>query len=75
MFKKIRQRFRDVGTITALCIEAGKLARADGQEEAGAEHLVLSALTFPDGTARNTFLRMHADPAKAEIAAYRTERL
>lgn len=62
MFKTIRQRFRDMGTIKALCFEAEKLANAEGQEEPGAEHFVLSALTLPDGTARKAFLRMHADP-------------
>ena len=62
MFKTIRQRFRDIGTIKALCFEAEKLANVDGQKEPGAEHFVLSALALPDGTARKAFLRIHADP-------------
>lgn len=62
MFKSIRQRFRDMGTIKALCVEAEKFANGDGQKDPGAEHFVLSALTLPDGTARKAFLRMHADP-------------
>jgi len=62
MFKTIRQRFRDMGTIKALCFEAEKLGNADGQKEPGAEHFVLSALALPDGTARKAFLRVHADP-------------
>ena len=62
MFKTIRQRFRDMGTIKALCFEAEKLANAEGQKEPGAEHFVLSALALPDGTARKAFLRIHADP-------------
>lgn len=62
MFKTIRQRFRDIGTIKVLCFEAEKLANADGQKEPGAEHFVLSALALPDGTARKAFLRIHADP-------------
>lgn len=62
MFKTIRQRFRDMGTIKALCFEAEKLANAEGQKEPGVEHFVLSALALPDGTARKAFLRIHADP-------------
>ncbi len=62
MFKTIRQRFRDMGTIKALCFGAEKLANADGQKEPGAEHFVLSALALPDGTARKAFERIDTDP-------------
>lgn len=62
MFKAIKQRFRDVGTINALCMGAEKLANAEGQKEPGAEHLVLMALELPDGTARKAFNRIQADP-------------
>jgi len=62
MFKTIRQRFRDMGTIKTLCFEAEKLANADGQKEPGAEHFVLSALALPDGTARKAFERIDTDP-------------
>lgn len=62
MFKTIRQRFRNMGTIKALCLEAEKFANADGQKEPAAEHFVLSALALPDGTARKAFLRINADP-------------
>jgi ATP-dependent Clp protease ATP-binding subunit ClpA len=62
MFKTIRQRLRDMGTIKTLCFEAEKLANAEGQKEPGAEHFVLSALALPDGTARKAFLRIHTDP-------------
>lgn len=62
MFNTLKQRFRDVSTINALCSGAEKLANADGQKEPGAEHLVLSALELPDGTARKAFARIHADP-------------
>ena len=62
MFNTIRQRFRDVRTINALFSGAEKLANATGQKEPGAEHLVLSALELPDGTARKAFERIHADP-------------
>ena len=62
MFNTIKQRFRDVSTINALCSGAEKHANADGRKEAGAEHFVLSALELPDGTARKAFERIHADP-------------
>ena len=68
MFKTIRQRFRDMGTIKALCFEAEKLANAEGQKEPGAEHFVLSALALPDGTARKAFLRINADPDNFRVA-------
>jgi len=62
MFNRIRQRFRDMKTIKALCLEAEKVGNADGQTAPGAEHFVLSALALPDGTARKAFQRLHADP-------------
>ena len=45
--------------MASVCVE---LANAAGQNEPGAEHLVLSALELPDGTARKAFERIHADP-------------
>lgn len=41
MFSKIKERFRDMGTIKSLCLEAGKHANAQGQKEPGGEHFVL----------------------------------
>ena len=71
MFNTIKQRLRDVSTINALCSGAEKLANADGQKEPGAEHLVLSALELPDGTARKAFKRVHADPDSFRAAIAR----
>lgn len=71
MFKTIRQRFRDMGTIKALSFGAEKLANADGQKEPGAEHFVLSALALPDGSARKAFLRVNADPDSFRAAIVR----
>ena len=71
MFNTIKQRFRDVSTIDALCTGAEKLANADGQKEPGAEHFVLVALELPDGTARRTFKRIHADPDSFRAAIAR----
>ncbi|MDX1251756.1 MAG: Clp protease N-terminal domain-containing protein [Gammaproteobacteria bacterium] len=62
MFSKIKQRFRDMSTIKALCLGAEKHANANGQKEPGAEHFVLAALELPDGTARKAFDRIHIDP-------------
>ncbi|MGB4115446.1 MAG: Clp protease N-terminal domain-containing protein [Polaromonas sp.] len=71
MFNAIKQRFRDVSTIKALCFGAEKLANADGQKEPGAEHFVLMALELPDGTARKAFKRLHADPDSFCVAIAR----
>jgi ATP-dependent Clp protease ATP-binding subunit ClpA len=62
MFRKIKQRFRDMGTIKSLCLGAEKHANANGQKEPGAEHFLLTALELPDGTARKAFERVHVDP-------------
>ena len=62
MFDKIKQRFRDMRTISALCLGAEKHANADGQKEPGAEHFVLAALELPDGTARKALERLHVNP-------------
>ena len=71
MFNTVKQRLRDVGTINALCSGAEKFANAEGQKEPGAEHLVLSALELPDGTARKAFKRVHADPDSFRAAIAR----
>lgn len=62
MFSKIRQRFRDMKTIAALCTAAEKHVNAGGQREPGAEHFVLAALDLPDGTARRAFERAGGNP-------------
>lgn len=71
MLNTIKQRFRDMGTIKALCFGAEKMANADGQKEPGAEHFVLAALELPDGTARKAFERVHADPDSFRAAIAR----
>jgi hypothetical protein len=62
MFRRLRQRIRDIRTISALFRAAERHANADGQREPGSEHFVLAALELPDGTARRAFERLHADP-------------
>ncbi|MDC8760898.1 Clp protease N-terminal domain-containing protein [Janthinobacterium fluminis] len=62
MFDAIKKRFRDMGTIKALCESAERHANSAGQAEPGAEHFVLAALDLPDGTARQVFARLRANP-------------
>lgn len=62
MLSRIRQRIADMRTISALCQAAERHANADGQEAPGAEHFMLAALELPDGSARNAFRRLGADP-------------
>jgi ATP-dependent Clp protease ATP-binding subunit ClpA len=64
VFTLIRQRIRDMGTIKTLLTGAERHANADGKTEFGAEHIVLSALALPDGTARNALMRVQADPER-----------
>ncbi|RZL03714.1 MAG: peptidase [Rubrivivax sp.] len=62
MFQTIRQRWRDMGTIKSLCSEAERIANAQGRTDPNAEDFLLSALALPDGTARQAFARVRADP-------------
>jgi len=71
MFRRLKQRFADMRTVSALCSTAEQHANADGQQEPGAEHFVLAALDLPDGTARRAFERLHADPARFREAIAR----
>lgn len=68
MFRKLKQRFRDVQTIKALCQGAERYANTDGQLEPGAEHFILAALELPDGTAKMAFKRIDADPSRFSLA-------
>ena len=53
---------RDVRTIKKLLTGAEDAARRDGDDVPGPEHLLLSALALPDGTARRAFAEVGADP-------------
>lgn len=77
MFESIKQGFRDMSTIKALCLTGEKHANADGRKEPGAEHFVLAALESPDGTARKAFEQINADPSgfRAAIAQQHTDAL
>ena len=49
-------------TIKQLLEGAERLAQQSGESLPGAEHLLLSALALPDGTARRAFERLGVDP-------------
>lgn len=53
---------RDVKTMNALLNGAEKHALEAGETVPGPEHLLLSALALPDGSARRAFQRLGADP-------------
>ena len=53
---------RDMRTIGHLLADAETLARAKGEDQPGAEHLLLAALDLPDGSARRAFQRLEVDP-------------
>ncbi len=55
-------------TIKKLLTDAEVEARAMGEAEPGAEHLLLAALELPDGTARRAFERLDVDPTRLRSA-------
>lgn len=67
----------DVRTIRDLLNTSEKIAHDAGDERPGAEHLLLSAILLPDGTARRAFQRVNVDPddLSAAIATTHTEAL
>ncbi len=48
MFNRIRLRMADLRTVSKLISGADKEANLSGEEKAGAEHFVLSALKLPE---------------------------
>lgn len=55
MFNRIKLRINDMKTINQLIPNAETHANALGEETAGAEHYVLSALDLEDGSAKRIF--------------------
>jgi ATP-dependent Clp protease ATP-binding subunit ClpA len=53
---------REMRTVSRLLRGAERIAWASGERLPGAEHLLLSAMDLPDGTARRAFERVRADP-------------
>jgi ATP-dependent Clp protease ATP-binding subunit ClpA len=59
---RLKTRLADVRTINQLMTGAEAQAQRSGEEPPGAEHLLLSALDLPDGSARRAFERIGAEP-------------
>jgi ATP-dependent Clp protease ATP-binding subunit ClpA len=68
---------RDIRTIKTLLTRAEAQAHEAGDAMPGAEHLLLSALALPDGTARRALERVGADPdgLRPAIAAQHAQAL
>lgn len=71
MFKRIRSKLDDMGTIKRLCERAEIHALHDQQREPGGEHFLLAALDLPDGTARLAFEQAGAEPGALKAAIER----
>ena len=67
-----RRALRDMRTIKRLLERAEAEARETGDELPGPEHLVLSALALPDGTAAAAFAAVGADEASLRAALTRS---
>ena len=59
---------RDMRTIKVLLTDAERIAREMGEEEPGAEHLLLSAIGLPDGAAARALGRFGVDAARLRAA-------
>jgi ATP-dependent Clp protease ATP-binding subunit ClpA len=59
---KLTKPVRDIRIISKLLSGAEAEAQRAGESMPGAEHLLLSALALPDGSARRAFERVGADP-------------
>ncbi len=66
--KRVKQKGRDMKTISQLCLGAEAHANGNGEEQPGAEHFLLAALDLPDGTAKKVFERLGIDPEKINEA-------
>ena len=71
MLQALARRLRDMRTIKQLCEQAERHANAEGQQRPGAEHFLMAALELPDGTARQAFRRLQADPEAFRVAVER----
>ncbi len=69
MFSKLRRARADLGSMNALFLSAERIARADGIDQPGAEHLMLAALELDDGIAQAAMkaCRVDADDLRAAI--------
>lgn len=58
MFGRLKQTFKDMGTIKTLCEAAERIANSEQQRTPAAEHFVLAALELPDGSAARVFQKL-----------------
>lgn len=58
----------DMRTIKQLLTDAERIAREMGEEEPGAEHLLLSAMGLPDGSAARAMERLGVDDDRIRAA-------
>jgi len=58
----------DMRTIKRLLTDAERIAREMGEEEPGAEHLLLSAIGLPDGSAARALAAVGTDDARIRAA-------
>ncbi len=72
-----RSRRYDIRFMRAMFVTAESEALAAGEDEPGAEHLVIACLGFEEGSARRVFERLGADPDGFPVAvvAQHTEAL
>jgi len=59
---------RDMRTIGRLLTDAGQIARRMGDERPSAEHLLISAIGLPDGSAATVFATFDLDGTRLETA-------
>lgn len=66
--RKKRSRIEDIRIMNRLFPAADAIAEADGDDTAGAEHLLIAALDLDTGSARRAFERVGADPDQFRVA-------
>lgn len=68
MLVTLKNKFKDAGTLSALCSEAERIAHLHDNEVPGSEHFVLASLCLEDGTARRALASLGATPEAFEEA-------
>ena len=68
MFNKLRRARADLSTMNSLFPSAERIARDDGIDQPGAEHLLLAALDLEDGIAKTAMNTLQLDPTELRAA-------
>jgi ATP-dependent Clp protease ATP-binding subunit ClpA len=71
MFDKLRRARSDLTTMNTLFPAAERIARDDGVDQPGAEHLLLAAIDLDDGIARSALAAIGVDAAGLRAAIVR----